>query len=94
MVAAAVSARAGDRDTARAVITWARRQAGNDADLNIDLDYDEAYVRLALGDRDTTIKLLGHYLIARPSMKPYISRDPLFNDLRRDPRFSAMLRTP
>lgn len=94
MAAAAISARAGDRDSARAVIAWARRQVGNDADLNVDLDYDEAYVRLALGDRDSTVRLLGQYLAARPSLKPYLTRDPLFSSLRSDPRFTAMTRSP
>ena len=94
MAAAAISARAGERDSARAVITWARRQVGNDPTLNTDLNYDEAYVRLALGDRDATLQLLAKYLVSRPAMKPYVARDPLFSKLRNDARFTAMLQTP
>jgi hypothetical protein len=94
MAAAAIAARAGERDSARAVITWAHRQVGNDPTLNSDLDYDEAYVRLALGDRDATLQLLAKFLVSRPAMKPYVARDPLFSKLRDDARFTAMLQTP
>jgi serine/threonine-protein kinase len=94
MAAAAISARAGDRDSARAVIAWAHRAVGSDSDLNTDLDYDEAYVQLALGNRDATLRLLTRYLAARPAMKPYIRRDPLFSTLRDDARFTALLQTP
>jgi eukaryotic-like serine/threonine-protein kinase len=94
MAAAAISARAGDRDSARAVVAWAHRTVGSDANLNTDLDYDEAYVQLALGNRDATLQLLARYLAARPAMKPYIRRDPLFTTLRDDVRFTALLQTP
>jgi len=93
MVAAAITARAGGRDSARAVIRWAHSQVGNDADLNTDLNYDEAYVQLALGEPDSTLQLLGRYLDARPAMRPYIARDPLFSRLRSDARFTAMLKS-
>ncbi len=93
MVAAAITARAGGRDSARAVLRWAHSQVGTDADLKTDLDYDEAYVQLALGQPDSTLQLLGRYLAARPAMKPYIARDPVFLKLRNDARFTALLRT-
>jgi hypothetical protein len=93
MVAAAITARAGGRDSAQAVIRWAHSQVGSDPDLNTDLDYDEAYVRLAMGQPDSTLKLLGRYLAARPAMKSYIARDPVFSRLRSDARFTALLRT-
>ncbi len=98
MVAALVSARAGDRDSARAVIAWATQQVGRDPDRRVDLDYDEAYVRLALGQPDVAIKLLTDYVTARPALKSYVARDPHFATLRDDPRFTqrftAMLQTP
>jgi len=94
MAAAAISARAGARDTALATIAWARRRVRGDAGASIDLDYDEAYVRLALGDRDRALALLREYLAARPTYRSYIARDPLFARLRDDPRFSALLAAP
>jgi hypothetical protein len=94
MAAAAIAARAGQRDTARAVVAWARRKVGGNPSLSVDLDYDEAYVRLSLGERDAAIRLLQAYLAARPRMRPYVARDPLFATLRSDARFPAMIQTP
>lgn len=94
MSAAAVSARAGDRDSARAVIAWARRQASSDSGLSADLNYDEAYIQMALGDKETALGLLRRYVAAQPIMKSYIARDPLFAPLRADARFKAMIQTP
>ena len=98
MVAALVSARAGQRDTARAVIAWATRKVGNDPALRLDLNYDEACVRLALGQPDVALRLLTEYTKARPTLKLYIGRDPHFAALRNNPafapKFTAMLQTP
>lgn len=94
MAAAAISARAGERDTALATIAWARRQVQRDPNAATDLDYDEAYVRLALGDKDRTLALLRGFLTARPTYRGYIARDPLFTRLRGDPRFTSLLGAP
>ncbi|MEO6778419.1 MAG: protein kinase, partial [Gemmatimonadaceae bacterium] len=98
MVAALISARAGDRDSARAVIAWATRKVGNDSSARLDLDYDEASVRLALGQPDVALRLLSEYASARPALRSYIARDPHFASLRNDPRFAArftaLLRAP
>ncbi|MDQ2890846.1 MAG: serine/threonine-protein kinase [Gemmatimonadota bacterium] len=98
MEAAVISARAGQSDSARAVIAWAEHQIGNDSSARIDLDYDEANVRLALGEPVIALRLLTEYAAARPTLKPYIGRDPRFATLRTDPRFAAqfttMLRAP
>ena len=89
MMAALISARAGDRDSARAVIAWATRRIGNDPSARLDLDYDEASVRLALGQPDAALQLLREYAAARPALRSYIARDPHFAGLRNDPRFAA-----
>jgi len=94
MAAAAISARAGERDTALATIAWARQRVRDDSSAAVDLDYDEAYVRLALGDRARALALLDEFLVARPTYRAYIARDPLFTRLRGDQRFTALLRTP
>ena len=81
MVAASVSARAGDAARARAEVARARREVGSDADLRLSLAYDEAYVRLRLGERDAARRLLDELVAARPPLGPYLRRDPLFREL-------------
>ncbi|HEX8695886.1 MAG TPA: BTAD domain-containing putative transcriptional regulator [Longimicrobium sp.] len=81
MVAAAISARAGDVDTARAVIARARREVAKDQQLQTSLAYDEAYLRLVLGEREQALRLLRLYIEARRSLKSYLERDPLFREL-------------
>ncbi|MFL5540314.1 MAG: BTAD domain-containing putative transcriptional regulator [Longimicrobiaceae bacterium] len=77
MVAAAVSARAGDAGRARAVAARARSEVGNDAELGFSLDYDEAWVRLMLGDTAAARGLIGRIVRSRPAMRAYLERDPL-----------------
>jgi DNA-binding SARP family transcriptional activator/TolB-like protein len=81
MVAASVSARAGDARRARAEGARARREVGSDAELRLSLAYDEAYVRLRLGERDAARRLLDELVAARPPLGPYLRRDPLFREL-------------
>jgi TolB-like protein len=78
---AAVLARAGAGDSARAVLARARAQAGADEELRVPLLLDEAYVSLLLGDRAGARRLLEGYLAARPAFRPYLARDILFRDL-------------
>jgi DNA-binding SARP family transcriptional activator/TolB-like protein len=78
---AAVLARAGARDSARAVLARARAQAGADEELRVPLLLDEAYVSLLLGDRAGARRLLEGYLAVRPDFRPYLARDVLFRDL-------------
>jgi len=78
---AAVLARAGARDSARAVLARARAQAGADEELRVPLLYDEAYVSLLLGDRAGARRLLEAYLAVRPTLRSYVARDVLFRDL-------------
>jgi hypothetical protein len=78
---AAVLARAGASDSARAVLARARAQAAASADSRVSLLYDEAYVTLLLGDRDGARRLLDAYLAARPELRPYVARDAAFRGL-------------
>jgi DNA-binding SARP family transcriptional activator/TolB-like protein len=82
-VAAAILARTGARDSARAVLARARAAAGSDPELRLSLDYDEAYVRLLLGERDAARRLLEGVLARRPALRPFAARDPLFAGLLR-----------
>ena len=86
---AAVLARAGQRDSARAVLARVRAQAGDDRDLRLSLAYDEAYVRLLLGERDAARRLLDTLVAARPALAGFIGRDPLFRGLFTSPAASG-----
>jgi TolB-like protein len=77
MVAAAVSARAGDADSARAVVARARSEVGTHPALAHSLNYEEAWVRLMLGDTAGARTLVDRMLAYRPSMREYLLRDPL-----------------
>lgn len=52
--------------------------------------YDEASVRLALGDRSGALELLELYLTVAPDRAGYLANDWLFEGLRGDPRFEEM----
>ena len=78
---AAVLARAGASDSARAVLARARPAASADPELRIPFLFDEAYVTLLLGDRAGARRLLEEYMAARPALRPYVARDVLFRDL-------------
>jgi eukaryotic-like serine/threonine-protein kinase len=82
VVAATISARAGRPDIARAEIARARRATAGDTTLSMDLNYDEAYLRLVLGERERATELLRKYLAARPLARDYLARDPLLRSFR------------
>lgn len=81
VVAATISARAGRHDIARAEIARARQATAGDSALRLDLAYDEAYLRLVLGQREQATRLLRHLLSVRPVLRPMLERDPLFKEL-------------
>ena len=85
MAAAAVSARAGDADSARAVAARARREVGADPGLGFSLDYDEAWVRLMLADTAGARALVGRMTRYRPELRAYLLRDPLVRALGAGP---------
>lgn len=89
MQVAAVLARAGLTDSARALIFRARERAG--VEEQNWLAYDEAYVWLLLGDRERALRALRVYLEAAPHRRPYVAKDPWFEDLASDPEFRALV---
>ena len=90
VVAATISARAGHPEIARAEIARARRETASDSTLSLDLNYDEAYLRLVLGDRARARRLIAEYVRARPLARDYLARDPLLRELRgREPPDSS-----
>jgi DNA-binding SARP family transcriptional activator/TolB-like protein len=81
MVAASVSARAGDTARARAELTRARLAAAPDPDARVSLLYDEAALLLLLGDRRGARERLDVYLAQRSWGREFAARDPLLRDL-------------
>lgn len=82
MLAAMVSAAAGDGARARAVLVGAQREVKADAELETDLLYETACLHFVLGDRAAGERALTEYLKARPDMMPFISRDRVVRRLR------------
>jgi hypothetical protein len=81
MVAAAVSARAGDADRARAELARARVNAAADYELRVSLAYDEAVLLRLLGDRQGARERLEVFLAQFPSERAAKARDPLVHGL-------------
>ena len=83
MVAAAVSARAGDTARARLEVQRgrARAAASGDPQSPVALAYDEAYVLALLGDRAGARARIREYLAARPALRPLVLRVPLLRGL-------------
>ena len=81
VVAATISARAGQHALARAELARARSSAKPDSILRVDLLYDEAYLWLVLGDTGRARTTLREYTDKRPMTREYLARDSLFNGL-------------
>jgi hypothetical protein len=78
---AAVLARAGAADSARAVLARAREEAGADLDARVSFLYDEAYATLLMGDRAGARRLIEAYLAARPELREYVARKAALRSL-------------
>lgn len=78
LVAATLSARAGNATLARAELARARKATADSAPLRLDLAYDEAYLLLVLGERKEAESVLRYLIEARPVLGPLLARDPLF----------------
>jgi TolB-like protein/Flp pilus assembly protein TadD len=86
MMIAAILARAGLGDSARAVVRRARAERGD----RVAAPYPEAYVATLLGDHDAAILLLTQALAASPNDRSVIANHPWYDDLRGDPKFVAL----
>jgi DNA-binding SARP family transcriptional activator/TolB-like protein/tetratricopeptide (TPR) repeat protein len=76
MIAAAVSARAGDTARARAELARARVDAAVDPDARVSLIPDEAYLLYLLGDRAAAVERMRVYLAQRPQDRALLEREP------------------
>jgi TolB-like protein/tetratricopeptide (TPR) repeat protein len=88
---AKVAARVGRRDTAEALIRQVRGQAREDPELRLPLAYDEACVRVLLGQRDSVFPLLSFFLRGRPHDRGLIARHAAFRSLHGDVRFDTLV---
>jgi serine/threonine-protein kinase len=90
LYAAAVLARSGLPDSARAVFRATQttvRAAGQEEDLLV----NEAYVLTMLGDQDGALDLLERASRAAPSLPPEIARIPWFRGLHGNPRYQRLI---
>jgi serine/threonine-protein kinase len=94
MVVAVILARAGLRDSARAVIASAR--AGADIDPSKDLYHDEAFAHLQAGDHVAALAALKTYLAANPDAREGFAEEPgwWFRELATEPGFKAAVGAP
>lgn len=85
---AAVLARAGQPDSARAVLERARSDLIGPPSLT----YDEAHVRLLLGEEERALERLSDFVAAVPGhYVDQLARDPWFASLRGNPRFEELV---
>jgi TolB-like protein/tRNA A-37 threonylcarbamoyl transferase component Bud32 len=91
MIVAIALARAGLRDSAKAVAVRSRGDAS--LDPTHDLDQLESIVHTILGEKDEAIRLLSTYLAANPQFRESMARDQSwwFRELRSDPRYQALV---
>jgi TolB-like protein len=84
MMAAAVLARAGRGDSARAVAAGMRRAVRADPVLRASFLWDDAYLQLLLGKRARSAALLDSFVAARPELRDYVARERVFRDVLRE----------
>jgi len=94
MMLAVILARAGERESARAIAARAERKVENDGVMRIDLAYEMALLELNLDNRARAIALLADFLRVRPYLRQQVSRDPRWKRLQPDAGFQRVLRDP
>ncbi|MEP7383153.1 MAG: protein kinase [Gemmatimonadota bacterium] len=83
LMAAAVAARAGRRDSALAIVRYVRSQSAGRVDRP-PFREAEAYVRLLVGERATASRLLAEALRESPSSRNRVLRSPWFRTIAAD----------
>jgi tetratricopeptide (TPR) repeat protein len=89
LIIAAILARTGKPDSARAVIEAAYAETPEE-DWKY-MAFMEAFVRSRLGDHDRALELLSAYLDRNPQSKEHVARHPWFRELRANPEFVALV---
>jgi hypothetical protein len=93
MLVALALARAGLKDSARAVALRSRGDATTDPTR--DQALIESLVRILLEDKDEALRLLSVYIATNPQFRASLARDQTwwFQSLRDDPRYKALVGT-
>jgi TolB-like protein len=86
---AAMLARVGARDSARAVLRRARERTANEGPDH----YGEAFVLLNLGERDSAVASLRLLLRDQPGMRSYLTSDRAWEELWNYPPFQELVGT-
>jgi serine/threonine-protein kinase len=94
MLVAIAAARAGLKDSARAIALRARTDDPR-IDPTRDIVYFEVMLRNLLGDRDEALRRLALYVATNPEERSNIAKDQTwwFDGLRDDPRFKELVQT-
>lgn len=90
MWVAAVLARTGMNDSARAVVERVRVQLRGGASRP-ETRQLEAFVYLLMGEREEALRLLAAYLGANPGQRTWVIGSPWYRELRTDPGFRALV---
>ena len=93
LMVAAVLARVGKQDSARAVLRQIVARQASDSTLQPQA-LAEGYVRLLLGDREAALTGIATRLREAPQERAEIAAMSWFRELHGDPRFNALLRSP
>lgn len=83
LAAAAVSAAAGQRDSARRVLAVEQARVRGDQELSTDILYDAAFLHLTVGDTARAQAAIEAYLRARPDLDALVGRDPTLRGVKR-----------
>jgi eukaryotic-like serine/threonine-protein kinase len=92
LLVAAILARSGMADSARAVIRMARAGDPRDTAATWMLG-EEAWVRVLLNERDEGLRLLAQYVESAGQLRAYIAVSPWYARLHGDSRFEALVRS-
>lgn len=84
MVAAAISARAGDETRARQELERQRLAAADDSTLALDMAVDEITLLLQFGEKQQAVERLKWLIERRPFISSLIGRDPILRTIAKD----------
>ena len=90
LLLAAIYARSGQPDSARALVGEARAASPSDTGAAWFLSA-EAYIHVLLGERAPALDLLTRALAPSPQLRGYFAHTPWFDALHEDPRFIALV---
>jgi hypothetical protein len=89
LMTAAILARAGHRDSAVSLLRTFQQTRQGPEDLD-GFAFDEAYIRLLVGQEDTALTLLKTFLRHNWAQRGYVAHTPWFRSLRGNRTFVAM----